>query len=315
MHVAIDPGTSTFRVAVSGRGVVLQEPAMLVLDARDRRVVASGASALEMQCRIPAGFEAVRPLRDGRLEDPDTGHEMIKRLLSRALGWRWSLRPEVTVSAPGHTTEFDKRALAETFVRAGARRATLVERSLAAARGAGLAVAEPEGTMIVDLGYSTTEVGIVSLGGLAISRTLPFGGHHLDEALIRGLRDQHGLEIGPGRAEALKMALGESPGEGARMLRIYGRDAGSGRPRAVILPAGEFRPLLQGALDALVDGVRATAAEAPPVLAEDLVTTGVVLTGAPALLPGLERYLGSRLGLPVRVADRPDLCAVLGAVS
>lgn len=315
MRIAIDPGTASLRVAVRNRGVVLQEPSLLILDRTARRVLAVGNEAQAMHGRTPAGYLSLHPIRDGRVEDPDAGRELLTRMLDRALGWRWRTRPSVAVSVPSHTTDFDKQTLAESFVRAGARQAHLVERPLAAAQGAGIDIDQAEGTMVVDVGHGTTEVGIVSLGALAVSRTLPMGGRHLDDAVARHLRMEHGLDVGPSQAEALKIHLGSAvPLEPERTLEVHGRDLRSGRPRSLTLSSSDLRPALLAPLQELADVVRQSALEAPPVLAEDLIANGIVLTGASARLPGLARFLEERLGLPVRVADQPDHCVVLGAL-
>lgn len=316
MRIAIDPGTASLRVAVRNRGVVLQEPSLLVVDRGARRVLAIGHEALAMHGRTPAGCQSLHPIRDGRIEDPEAGRELLTRMLERALGWQWKTRPSVAVSVPCHTTDFDKQTLAESFVRAGARQAHLIERPLAAAQGAGIDIEQAEGTMVVDFGHGTTEVGIVSLGALAVSRTLPLGGRHLDETLARHLRNEHGLDVGPAQAEALKIALGSAmPLEPERSLEVHGRDRRSGRPRSLVVRSEELRTVLQPPLRELADVVRQSALEAPPVLAEDLLTNGIVLTGATARLPGLDRFLEEHLGLPVRVADQPDCCVVLGALA
>ena len=310
--MAIDLGTANTVVYVRGRGIVLSEPSVVAIDERTGEVHAVGSEAQLMIGRTPASISADRPLRHGVIADFEVTEAMLRRFMEKVLSSRFS-RPRLVMCAPSGVTEVERRAVEEASLSAGAREVHLIEESLAAAIGAGLEIAEPVGRMVVDIGGGTSEVAVISLGGLVVSRSLRVGGYDLDEAITNHIRNEHRMAIGSQSAESIKLAVAAAtPGWDLRTM-VRGRDLTSGLPREVELSGDEVRAAIASPLSDILAAVHATLEETPPELAADITKEGILLAGGGALLRGLEDRLESETGMPTRVADAPLECVALGA--
>lgn len=315
--MAIDIGTATTLIHVRGRGVVCQEPSALAIheDKRgNRRVLAVGHAARAMLGRTPADISVVRPLQDGTITDFEVTEHLLRHLMLQVQGRRLWVGPRVLVCVPFGTTDVERRAVREAAEASGAREVHIIEQPLAAAVGAGLPVSEAQGSMVVDVGAGTTEIAVLSLGGIVYSRTLKVGGEALDQAIIQYVRENHNLLVGPVSAEQLKLKLGaaliDEPDE---RMPVKGRDLRTGLPRAVELSAGDIFMALQEPVQLIVEAVLSSLEHTPPDLAADVAETGIVLTGGGARLRGLDRLLSDATNLPVVVAEDPETAVVTGA--
>ncbi len=311
--MAIDLGTANTVVSVRGRGIVLSEPSVVAIDERTGEVHAVGSEAQLMIGRTPASISADRPLRHGVIADFEVTEAMLRRFMEKVLSSRFS-RPRLVMCAPSGVTEVERRAVEEASLSAGAREVHLIEESLAAAIGAGLPIAEPVGRMVVDIGGGTSEVAVISLGGLVVSRSLRVGGYDLDEAITNYIRNEHRMAIGSQSAEAIKLAVAAATKQPEELVtEVRGRDLMSGLPREVQLTADEVGSAIAGPLADILAAVHATLEETPPELAADITKEGILLAGGGALLRGLEERLEAETGMPVRVADEPLTCVATGA--
>ena len=311
--IAIDLGTANTVVFVRGRGIVMSEPSVVAIDQRTGEVHAVGADAQQMIGRTPATISADRPLRHGVIADFEVTEAMLRSFMSKVMGGRFN-RPRVVVCAPSGITEVERRAVEEASLSAGARQVQLIEESIAAAIGAGLEIAEPVGRMVVDIGGGTSEVAIISLGGLVVSRSQKVGGYDLDDAISGHLRSEHRMAVGTQTAEQIKLEIGSAMAVGAdAQTHVRGRDLLSGLPREVTLSPDEVRAALEPAVAEMLGAVHSALEEAPPELAADITRHGIVLTGGGALLRGFPERVERETGMAVRVADDPLLCVALGA--
>jgi rod shape-determining protein MreB and related proteins len=314
--VGIDLGTANTLVAVRNRGIVISEPSVVALDARTKRVLAIGAEAKRMEGRTPADIVVIRPLRDGVISDFDVTEAMIRHFI-RELHDRYARipRPRVIIGIPSGVTEVEKRAVRDATVNAGARWARLIEEPMAAAIGAGLPVMEPSGSLVVDIGGGTTEVAVISLGGVVVSRSIRIGGDEMDGDVVAYARRQYNLLIGERTAEEIKISAGSAyPGERAdRTVTLRGRDLLTGLPRSVEVGGDQVREALEPSVAQIMDAIKETIEETPPELVADLMDQGLVLAGGGALLAGLDRRVAEATQMPVHVADDPLTCVVRGA--
>jgi len=311
--MAIDLGTANTVVYVRGRGIVLSEPSVVAIDERTGEVHAVGSEAQLMIGRTPASISADRPLRHGVIADFEVTEAMLRRFMEKVLSSRFS-RPRLVMCAPSGVTEVERRAVEEASLSAGAREVHLIEESLAAAIGAGLPIAEPVGRMVVDIGGGTSEVAVISLGGLVVSRSLRVGGYDLDEAITNHIRNEHRMAIGSQSAEAIKLAIAvATPQPEDLVAEVRGRDLTSGLPREISLSSDEVRSAIAGPLADILAAVHSTLEETPPELAADITKEGILLAGGGALLRGLDERLEAETGMPVRIADAPLECVALGA--
>ena len=311
--MAIDLGTANTVVYVRGRGIVLSEPSVVAIDERTGEVHAVGADAQRMIGRTPATISATRPLRHGVIADFEVTEAMLRRFMEKVLSSRFS-RPRLVMCAPSGVTEVERRAVEEASLSAGAREVHLIEESLAAAIGAGLPIAEPVGRMVVDIGGGTSEVAVISLGGLVVSRSLRVGGYDLDEAITNHIRNEHRMAIGSQSAETIKLAIAAATPQPEDLVAdVRGRDLTSGLPREVKLSSEDVRNAIAGPLADILAAVHATLEETPPELAADITKEGILLAGGGALLRGLDDRLEAETGMPVRIADAPLECVALGA--
>ncbi|MDP6787021.1 MAG: rod shape-determining protein [Rhodospirillales bacterium] len=315
--MAIDLGTANTLVYVKGRGVVLNEPSVVAIaDVKGKKhVLAVGEDAKQMLGRTPGNIHAIRPLRDGVIADFEVAEEMIKHFIRKVHNRRSFASPQVIICVPSGSTAVERRAIQESAESAGARRVFLIEEPMAAAIGAGLPVTEPTGSMVVDIGGGTTEVAVLSLGGIVYSRSVRIGGDKMDEAIIAYIRRNHNLLVGESSAERIKEDIGSacSPedGEGATM-EIKGRDLMNGVPKELVLSERQIAESLAEPVGAIIESVKVALEHTAPELAADIVDKGIVLTGGGALLGNMDFVLRHSTGLPVSLADDPLTCVVLG---
>jgi len=315
--MGIDLGTANTLVYVKGRGIVLNEPSVVAIaNTRGKRqVLAVGDEAKLMLGRTPGNIQAIRPLRDGVIADFEVAEEMIKHFIRKVHNRRSFANPQIIVCVPSGSTAVERRAIQESAESAGARRVFLIEEPMAAAIGAGLPVTEPTGSMIVDIGGGTTEVAVLSLGGIVYSRSVRVGGDKLDEAIINYIRRYHNLLIGESTAERIKKEIGSaSPpedGEG-RVSEIKGRDLMYGVPKEIVITERQIAESLSEPVSAILEAVKVALENTAPELAADIVDKGIVLTGGGALLRNLDLVLRHATGLPVSVAEDPLSCVALG---
>ena len=311
--MAIDLGTANTVVYVRGRGIVLSEPSVVAIDQRTGEVHAVGADAQLMIGRTPATISADRPLRHGVIADFEVTEAMLRQFVGKVLQSRFS-RPRLVMCAPSGVTDVERRAVEEASLSAGAREVHLIEESLAAAIGAGLEIAEPIGRMVVDVGGGTSEVAVISLGGIVVSRSLRVGGYDLDDAITNHIRLEHRMAIGSQSAEAIKLAVGSASKLDEELsTRIRGRDLLSGLPRELYLGSVEVRQAVEAPLADILAAIHDTLEETPPELAADIATQGIVLAGGGALLRGFADRIHRETGMPVRTADQPLTCVASGA--
>jgi rod shape-determining protein MreB and related proteins len=311
--VAVDLGTANTVVYVRGRGIVLSEPSVVAIDQRTGEVHAVGADAQRMIGRTPATISADRPLRHGVIADFEVTEAMLRQFVGKVLNNRFA-RPRMVICAPSGITEVERRAVEEATLSAGAREVHLIEESLAAAIGAGVDIAEPKGRMVVDIGGGTSEVAIISLGGLVVAKSLRVGGYDLDDAITNHIRFEHRMAIGSQSAEAIKLAAGSAiPLTEEIETSIRGRDMASGLPREIVLTSEEVRQAIASPLADIMAAIHATLEETPPELAADITTEGVLLAGGGSLLRGLDERVAAETGMPVRLADDPLACVATGA--
>ncbi len=315
--MAIDLGTANTLVYVKGRGIILNEPSVVVLrETKGRReVLAVGDEAKLMLGRTPGNLHAIRPLRDGVIADFDVAEEMIKHFIRKVHNRRSFAAPQIIVCVPSGSTVVERRAIHQSCTSAGASRVYLVEEPMAAAIGAGLPVTEPTGSMVVDVGGGTTEVAVLSLGGIVYARSVRVGGDKMDEAVIGYIRRNHNVLIGESSAERIKMEIGSAAvpkdGEG-KMLSVKGRDLMNGVPKELILSEAQIAEALSEPVGQIIEAVKTALEHTAPELAADIVDKGIMLTGGGALLGNLEIVLRQATGLPVSIADDPLSCVALG---
>ncbi len=315
--MAIDLVTANTLVYVKGRGIVLNEPSVVAIaeEKGKKKVLAVGDEAKMMLGRTPGYIHAIRPLRDGVIADFEVAEEMIKHFIRKVHNRRSFASPIIIVCVPSGSTAVERRAIQESAESAGARRVFLIEEPMAAAIGAGLPVTEPTGSMVVDIGGGTTEVAVLSLGGIVYSRSVRVGGDKLDEAIIAYIRRNHNLLIGEGSAERIKKEIGSAcpPADGdGRTMEIKGRDLMNGVPKELVVSERQIAESLTEPVGAIIEAVKVALEHTAPELAADIVDKGIVLTGGGALLSNLDYVLRHATGLPVSIADDPLSCVALG---
>ena len=315
--MAIDLGTANTLVYVKGQGIVLNEPSVVAIATfkGKKQVVAVGEEAKLMLGRTPGYIEAIRPLRDGVIADFEVAEEMIKHFIRKVHNRRSFASPQVIICVPSGSTAVERRAIQESAESAGARRVYLIEEPMAAAIGANLPVTEPTGSMVVDIGGGTTEVAVLSLGGIVYSRSVRVGGDKMDESIIAYVRRNHNLLLGESSAERIKQTIGTAcpPEDGnGQTLEIKGRDLMNGVPKEIVITQRQISEALAEPVGAIIDAVKVALENTAPELAADIVDKGIVLTGGGALLGNLDYVLRHATGLPVSIADEPLKCVALG---
>lgn len=315
--MAIDLGTANTLVYVKGRGIVLNEPSVVAIAEvkGKKQVLAVGEEAKQMLGRTPGNIRAIRPLRDGVIADFEVAEEMIKYFIRKVHNRRTFASPLVVVCVPSGSTAVERRAIQESAESAGARKVYLIEEPMAAAIGAGLPVTEPTGSMVVDIGGGTTEVAVLSLGGIVYSRSVRVGGDKMDEAIIAYIRRNHNLLVGEGSAARIKEEIGSAcpPDDGdGRTMEIKGRDLMNGVPKELVISERQIAESLAEPVGAIIEAVKVALEHTAPELAADIVDKGIVLTGGGALLGNIDFVLRHSTGLPISIADDPLSCVVLG---
>ncbi|MSO37287.1 MAG: rod shape-determining protein [Acidimicrobiia bacterium] len=312
--MAVDLGTANTLVYVRGRGIVLDEPSVVAINVKDGRPLAVGAEAKRMIGRTPSHIQAVRPLKDGVIADFDICEKMLRYFIQRVHQRRWA-KPRMVICVPSGITGVEQRAVQEAAEYAGARKpAYIIEEPMAAAIGAGLPVHEPAGNMVVDIGGGTTEVAVISLGGIVASESIRIAGDELDEAIINYVKKEYSLALGERTAEEIKVALASAyPLEEELYAEIRGRDLVTGLPKTIVVSTEEIREAVEEPVSAIVDAVKVTLDRTPPELAADIMERGIVLTGGGALLHGLDARLHSETGMPILIAKNPLSSVVIGS--
>jgi rod shape-determining protein MreB len=314
--VGIDLGTASVLVYVKGRGIVLHEPSVVAIDKKTGKMIAVGEEARRMLGRTPGNIVAIRPLRDGVIADYDLTERMLRYFIKKSIGARFFVRPRVMVCIPSGATNVEERAVKQAALQAGARQAYMIEEPVAAALGAGINISEASGNMVVDIGGGTTDVAVLSLGGIVYSKSLRVGGDEFDEAIIKYVRKEYNLMIGERTAEELKINIGTAYPRAKKpeeSMEIRGRDLVSGLPKTIRVTAKETFVAMQEPIEQIVSAVKEVLEKTPPELAADIINKGIVLTGGGSLLHGFDRLLSEETGLPVYVAENPVSCVVLGA--
>jgi rod shape-determining protein MreB len=315
--LAIDLGTANTLIYVPGKGIVLDEPSVVAIKTRDgrREVVAVGAKAKSMLGRAPEGIETIRPLKDGVIADFVAAEEMLRQFIKRARRRLGFMRPRVLVCVPASSTPVERRAIYESTLSAGARKAILIEEPVAAALGSGLPVNEPRGCMVVDIGGGTTDIAVMALGGVLKATSIRCAGNAMDEAIVRYIRRHHNLLVGEANAERIKIEAGTAMAKANGRtvdINIRGRDLKRGAPTQVVLKPADIAVALSEPIDRIADAIQSTLEQLPPELASDICDRGICLTGGGALLDKLDVELTQRIGVRFVVAERPLQSVVLG---
>ena len=312
--IAVDLGTANTLVYVRGDGIVLDHPSVVAIDIRDGTVLSVGADAKRMIGRTPGHIQAIRPLEDGVIADFDVCEKMLRYFIQQVHSRRWA-KPRMVICVPSGVTGVERRAVQEAAEHAGARSpAYIIEEPMAAAIGAGLPIAEPTGSMVVDIGGGTTEVAMISLGGIVSNQSIRIAGNELDEAIIQHLKQEHGVAVGIRTAENIKMKLGSAyPLEKELLAEVNASDLATGLPRTVNFTTSEIREAMAFPLMAIIDAIKVTLDSTPPELAADVMERGIMLTGGGALLVGLVERLTEEIGMKVLMAPDPLNSVVLGA--
>lgn len=313
LDIGIDLGTATVLVYVRGKGIVINEPSVVALDVNTRQVLAVGQEARKMIGRTPRNIVAIRPLKDGVIADYDVTEMMLKFFLNKICGRRRIFRPRVVACVPSGVTSVERRAVLEAMMEAGAKQTFIMEEPMAAAIGAGLNVTEPSGNMVIDVGGGTTDIAVISLGGIVVAEALRVAGDKFDQAIVRYVRKQYGLAIGDQTAEEIKVQIGSAYPPTERLsMSVRGRDLVTGLPRTIEMTSDEAHEALMEPVSAIVDGLRSVLERTPPELAADIMDKGIVLTGGGSLLRGLDHLLSVQTGIPVYVAEDPVSCVARG---
>ncbi|SDY66896.1 rod shape-determining protein MreB [Proteiniborus ethanoligenes] len=310
--MGIDLGTASILVYIKGKGIVLQEPSVVAIDKNSNKLLAVGEEARRMLGRTPGNIIAIRPLKDGVISDYEITERMLKYFIDKAAG-RMVFKPRVIVCVPSGVTEVEKRAVLEACNQAGARKTYLIEEPVAAAIGAGLDITEPTGHMIVDIGGGTTDVAVISLGGIVVSKSIKVAGDKFDEAIVRYIRKKHNIMIGERSAEELKINVGTAyPRKTQVSMDIRGRNLVTGLPKNVSITSEEMLEALEEPVTAIVETVHSVLEKTPPELAADIGNIGLVMTGGGSLLWGMDELINKRTGIPVHIAEDPVSCVAVG---
>lgn len=312
--LGIDLGTCNTLIYVRGRGIMANEPSVVAVERGTKRVVAVGEEARLMLWKTPGDIIAIRPLRDGVIADLETTEKMIRYFISKVIPRRWFVKPRMVIGVPSCITEVERRAVEESAYKAGAREVKVIEESLAAAIGANIPIYEPAGHMVVDIGGGTSEISVISLGGMVVTNAIRLGGDEFDEAIMKHVRTVHNLIVGERTAEELKKSIGNAtPEKKIDKMEVKGTDAITGLPRRLEIDSVEVREALQEPINAIIEEIKRTLGQTPPELAADIVERGIVMTGGGSLLKGLDTLISNETGVPAFLAEDPLNCVALGA--
>ena len=311
--MGIDLGTANTLVYVRGKGIVLREPSVVAIRDDTKEVLAVGEEAKRMIGRTPGNIIAIRPMKDGVIADFDITQSMLKYFIKKAYPKRSIISPRIAVCVPYGVTEVEKRAIEEAARAAGARDAYLIEEPMAAAIGAGLNVEEPDGNMVVDIGGGTSEIAVISLGGIVTAKSIRIGGDELDESIVNFVKKEYNLMIGERTAEDVKIQIGSAfISDTDESMQIRGRDLVTGLPKTITITSSEILEALREPITSILEGIKATLEKTPPELASDIIENGIMLTGGGALLKGLDKLIMNETGMPVHIAENPLDCVALG---
>ena len=304
--IGIDLGTANTLVHVKGKGIIVREPSVVAINTKNNEILAVGDAAKDMIGRTPGNIVAIRPMKDGVIADFEVTQSMLKYFIKKAMSKGVFGKPRVVICVPSGVTEVEKRAVEEATINAGAKEAYLIEEPMAAAIGAKLPVEEPTGSMVVDIGGGTSEVAVISLGGIVTSRSLRIGGNKMDDAIISYIKKEYNLMIGERTAEEIKIRIGAAyPIEEEQSIDVRGRDLITGLPKTLSIASSEILEALHEPVSQIVDAIKLTLEKTPPELAADIMDKGIMLTGGGALLDGIDTLIAQETGMPVHIAESP----------
>jgi len=313
MDIGVDLGTANVLVYIKGKGIVLREPSVVAIDRDTNTVLAVGEEARRMLGRTPGNIIAIRPLREGVIADYDTTETMLRHFIRKVVPKNFFFKPRIMVCIPSGVTTVEKRAVLQAAVQAGAKKTYLIEEPLAAALGAGLDISEPFGSMVVDIGGGTTDVAVLSLGGIVVSESLRVGGDKFDEALVRYVKREYNIMIGERTAEQMKVNIGTALALGRNeSMEIRGRDLVSGLPKTLRITSAETFEALSESVSLIVQRVKTVLEITPPELSSDIMDRGIVMTGGGSMLYGLDQLIQQETGIPTYLAEDPLSCVALG---
>ncbi len=312
-EIGIDLGTANVLVYIKGEGIVLQEPSVVAIDRNTDRVLAVGEEARRMLGRTPGNIVAIRPLKDGVISDYDVTERMLRYFINKTCGRRRFFRPKILVCVPSGVTEVERRAVIDASTEAGGAKTYIIEEPIAAAIGAGLDIEKPDGNMVIDIGGGTSDIAVISLGGVVVSKSIKVAGDKFDEAIIRYMRKRHNLLIGERTAEEMKIKIGTAyPRVKPVAMDCRGRDLITGLPRVKNVSSEEMMEALNEPINAISDAVHAVLEKTPPELSSDISASSIVMTGGGALLHGLNKLIESRTGIPIYIAEDAVSCVAKG---
>lgn len=313
MDIGVDLGTANVLVYIKGKGIVLREPSVVAIDRDTNTVLAIGEEARAMIGRTPGNIVAIRPLRDGVIADYDTTESMLRHFIKKVAGKSFLFKPRIMVCIPSGVTTVEKRAVLEAAMQAGAKNTYLIEEPLAAALGAGLDISEPFGSMVVDIGGGTTDVAVLSLGGIVLSESLKIGGDKFDEALVRYVKREYNVIIGERTAETMKVNIGTALQSGRNeSMEIRGRDLLTGLPKSLKITSSETFDALNESVSLIIQRVKSVLENTPPELSADIMDRGIIMTGGGSMLHGLDKVIQQETGIPTYLAEDPLSCVALG---
>ena len=312
--IGIDLGTANTLVYMKGKGIIIREPSVVAVDIRNDKVKCVGQEAKNVIGRTPGSIVTVRPLKDGVIADFDITTSMLQSFIRKAVGSTFLSRPRVVICIPSGVTAVERRAVRDAAEQAGAKRVSIIEEPMAAAIGAGLPVAEPNGSMVVDIGGGTSEVAVISLGGIVAAKSVRVGGDEFDSAIINFIKKKYNLLIGERTAEDIKIQIGSAVPleEGELSMEIKGRNLLNGLPENITITSDQIRSALADPLSLVLEAIRNTLERTPPELSADIIDQGITLTGGGALLRGLDRLINAETGMPVKIAENPLDCVATG---
>ncbi len=311
--IGIDLGTASVLVYIKGKGIVLREPSVVAIDRNTNKILAVGEEARLMLGRTPGNIVAIRPLREGVISDYDITEKMLRYFIDKAIGRRRLIKPRIVVCVPSDVTEVEKRAVIDAANNAGARTTRLIEEPIASAIGAGLDISKASGNMVLDIGGGTTDIAVISLGGIVVSTSIKIAGDKFDEAIVRYMRKKHNIMIGERTAEELKINAGTAfPREEQLKVEVRGRNLISGLPKTIEVTSDEMLEALSEPVSAIADAVHSVLERTPPELSADISDRGIVMAGGGSLLNGLDKLISKRTGIPVYVAEDAISCVAIG---
>ena len=312
-NLGIDLGTANTLIFMKGKGIIIREPSVVAVDTRTNSVKSVGREAKNVIGRTPGSITAVRPLKDGVIADFDITTAMLQKFIQKAINKKTIFKPKIIICIPSGVTAVEKRAVKEATEQAGAKKVYIIEEPMAAAIGASLPVAEPTGNMVVDIGGGTSEVAVISLGGIVAAQSVRVGGDEFDADIINYIKKKYNLLIGESSAENVKIQIGSAyPFEVEEYMNIRGRNLLNGLPENIEISSGEIREALKESIESILDAIHMTLEKTPPELAADIIEQGITLTGGGALLRGLDKLINSKTKMPVNIADEPLDCVAKG---